>query len=757
MATKQVYSFKNGANSTLQDFLDVAIDTGHSPKTTSKFIERINEYAKLTSSAESGHIRTGESLLTMPMTEFVQNHIEEFSDVMFKLYDDPLGSQIAIDKGKPQSGIGTTLGKIKTVVNEFNKKLTGADKNAEISSKVISELQDKHTNGKDVKRVMGVLDVDAVRSNAVTFDKQLENLDRLMELELKTIRDIEGNVPKADRTLKQLQRLAQSYTKLAQLEAGRDLSIVLMSTGFRISEALSISVYDKSQSQDYNLAKGTFAKRPDLDGVNKYTVYLPPKVMKMTNGVNVSVGETIGKLLESRAVDALERGDTTQLFSYPIYGYDAVTNDIILKESSKAYDYTKYKNASSLPRAMFHPTFGALNSVPLLDANGSLSYYDVGDTLPQGKQVGDLKTIAISYNESSQTVDDFLTAHDYRRTFDTYATEYIDEFLDVDNEKFVDYFTGRISSVVGKRRAADYYIAKPHKVNNKMETFHEGYVKDLLKQINSKRLDTVIEKAKTTKPLPQEKAAYDNVRKNTNYKKQIEDPIPTEQKIAQKTPDTDLDIDNPNFPKEIDDLDIEDQRKYMRALETLDETATDSKEYKDAIYIRNKLEEQARELAQSKGKKVSKTKLATGVGVATAGVLGAGKAISATLPVLGAATGTYFAGEALAKDTSQFADEDDSELMAKAKQIGRAGTELVSGFSPVPTDLSILNLAPESIRGDNQFRTAGEILFPTVEERKRFKDREERDEVLEAEVDEAQSRERENLMDQQMKLLELYN
>ena len=95
--------------------------------------------------------------------------------------------------------------------------------------------------------------------------------------------------------------------------------------------------------------------------------------------------------------------------------------------------------------------------------------------------------------------------------------------------------------------------------------------------------------------------------------------------------------------------------------------------------------------------------------------------------------------------------------MARAKQIGRAGTELVSGFSPVPTDLSILNLAPESIRGDNQFRTAGEILFPTVEERKRFKDREERDEVLEAEVDEAQSKERENLMDQQMKLLELYN
>ena len=42
MATKQIYSFKKGANSTLQDFLDVAIDTGHSPKTTAKFIERIN-------------------------------------------------------------------------------------------------------------------------------------------------------------------------------------------------------------------------------------------------------------------------------------------------------------------------------------------------------------------------------------------------------------------------------------------------------------------------------------------------------------------------------------------------------------------------------------------------------------------------------------------------------------------------------------------------------------------------------------------
>ena len=749
MATKQVYSFKKGADSTLQDFLNVAVDTGHSPKTTAKFIERIEEYAKLISNPESGSIKTAEDILNAPMVSFVQDHIEEFSDKMFELYDDPINSKVAIEKGKPQSGIGTTLGKLKTVANEFNKKLSGSDKRAEISSKIISELQDRHTLGKDVKRVLGVLDIESVRSNAVTFDKQLENLDRLMEVELNTIRDIEGNVPKADRTSKQLQKLAQSYTKLGQLEAGRDLSIVLMSTGFRISEALSISVYDKSQSQDYNLAKGTFAKRPDLDGVNKYTVYLPPKVMKMTNGVNVNVGETIGKLLEKRAVEALERGDTTQLFSYPIFGYDPVTNDIVFKQSASAYNYQKYSNNSTLPKAMFDPVTGALNSVPELDAEGKPIRYEIGDNIPKGKDIGDIKTIAISYNESSQTVDDFLTAHDYRRTFETYAREYVDEFEDASSEKFVNYFQGRIKSIVGQRGAIDYYVSKPHKVNKRMEDFHEGYVKNLFNQINSERLNRVIEKAKTTKPLPEDKGVYSTLSKNPNYKIDKEDPIPTKQQVITKEQSVDVDIDNPNFPKEIDNLSVSDQRKYMKALETLDEASLDSKEYKDAVYIRNSLEEQAKGSVKSKG--INKTKL-TGAGVAAAGVLGAGKAISATLPFLGPATGTYFAGEALAKDASQFADEDDSELMAKTKRLGRAGTELVSGFSPIPTDLSLLNLVPEKIRGDNQFRSAGEILFPTADERKNFEEQKERD-LIEDEVDEAQNKAYDSAIDLQMKLL----
>ena len=56
-----------------------------------------------------------------------------------------------------------------------------------------------------------------------------------------------------------LKRLAQAYTRLAQLEAGRDLSLVLMTNGFRVSEALSKSAYDKSKSQDYNLAKDRYS------------------------------------------------------------------------------------------------------------------------------------------------------------------------------------------------------------------------------------------------------------------------------------------------------------------------------------------------------------------------------------------------------------------------------------------------------------------------------------------------------------------
>ena len=64
--------------------------------------------------------------------------------------------------------------------------------------------------------------------------------------------------------------------------------------------------------------------------------------------------------------------------------------------------------------------------------------------------------------------------------------------------------------------------------------------------------------------------------------------------------------------------------------------------------------------------------------------------------------------------------EDESLLKSKARQYSRAGAELLSGISPVPLDLSILNLTNPLIPGekyDVEFKTFGEKIAPTVQER----------------------------------------
>ena len=79
------------------------------------------------------------------------------------------------------------------------------------------------------------------------------------------------------------------------------------------------------------------------------------------------------------------------------------------------------------------------------------------------------------------------------------------------------------------------------------------------------------------------------------------------------------------------------------------------------------------------------------------------------------------AEDALAKDPSEFLLSDDEDIEdAKRRQRIRAGLGVLEGVSPIPLDLSILNLANPIIPGeeyDFKFKTLGEAFAPTAEER----------------------------------------
>ena len=91
------------------------------------------------------------------------------------------------------------------------------------------------------------------------------------------------------------------------------------------------------------------------------------------------------------------------------------------------------------------------------------------------------------------------------------------------------------------------------------------------------------------------------------------------------------------------------------------------------------------------------------------------------LPVVGAGAGLMLAEDALAKDPSEFLLSDDEDIEdAKRRQRIRAGLGVLEGVSPIPLDLSILNLANPIIPGeeyDFKFKTLGEAFAPTAEER----------------------------------------
>ena len=267
MATNEIktpYKFPNKANSTLEDFLDIAVNrAGLGKRSQETFIKLLKEWAvsqevtpeQSRQFSAIGEVKEGlgrknvnDILKSTAYDFFSGGNFEEFSDYVFEKYDSEISKVNKVNaKGeKVLSGLGSSLTKLVTVANEYNKNVGGPNT---IPSKVISSLVDRHTTSKDVKRILGVQQVmgERGRSPLEIMDFIMERIDartnRLMS-EIIQLKDL-GNV---GRTSQESAELAKKYTELAKIEAGKDLMFTLLGTGTRISETLALEAYDHSKN-----------------------------------------------------------------------------------------------------------------------------------------------------------------------------------------------------------------------------------------------------------------------------------------------------------------------------------------------------------------------------------------------------------------------------------------------------------------------------------------------------------------------------
>ena len=84
---------------------------------------------------------------------------------------------------------------------------------------------------------------------------------------------------------------------------------------------------------------------------------------------------------------------------------------------------------------------------------------------------------------------------------------------------------------------------------------------------------------------------------------------------------------------------------------------------------------------------------------------------------MGGAAGAASATEISMRPEEEF-DIEDAILSPDARKQLKAGIAFAEGASPVPLDLSLLNLLP----GEQNFRTLNEIIVPTASELKKQKE-----------------------------------
>ena len=700
-----------------------------------------------------------DELLKMPAFQFMVDHAEELSEFIFDKYDNIEKSEIAIKKGKPTSGASSAFKALSTLAGAYNDLLPPMHSNASINRKPLDNISKKHTATTAPKRLLGGVPTRLIKGShgLEIFEAIIERTDEEAAKHLKVIERITNSTNISSDDLK---ALGSAKTALHRLDAGKDLVFMLISTGGRVSEPLSLLTFDysNSPSSSANTKRSIFAVVPEYENKGSrfeepsgkvigksYRIYYPPKVTKMRTGLGYEVGPTIGSILEKRAEIARKTG-SRQLFSYPVISYampkglakgetiSSIDEATELARASKAYEYGINKKTGAL-------TYGTKSDIPsyLVGTNGILSKIPDKDKYGNIKldSNGNIKYLPLVFNEALQESEDYFTMHNLRQSFSTYARRFAQEQQALKG-KPAGYWTipavfqSRIKDAIGNSaEAAYYFMFGLLDESEHLAEFNEEFTSQfLLNKMNSPRVNKHFDDARGFK-LDLSSSSWKNIGGTGEIP-----PEPKFSKAQQKKLDVEatkkVDLFKGRMPSSIEALKRSNElgkvRQYLKTVKALENDPNN----KDLLYKKQTLEAEGTELLKksAKGGSAGLPGKGTSITGKDLSLLGkAGKGAGKALPFVGAGIGIGLATSAMAKDASEFAkSEDESNVVSQMRQLGRAGAELASGVSPIPLDASLLNLLPGEKFLDRGYRTLGEIVAPTQEERKIHEQRQQDDE-----------------------------
>ena len=299
-----------------------------------------------------------------------------------------------------------------------------------------------------------------------------------------------------------INELADLIGKTFEYDAGKDLTVTLMATGFRNGEALSLQIFDDdvhlieedkvkgekilSDAKEHpeNLKKSTFRRYVDGEGVLRHHIHIPSEVTKTGKMIDFTAGERLSKILEKRATIAQAMG-AKQLFAIPSASYNKLAAKRMLGIISKIEFDAAVKNLENPIEHAF--TYGFTDTANKTIEGKSKSTKILNTMFGTGKgAVFENALPLIAFNEGLGETQSSFTAHAFRRFFATYADDYIRFNLtskgDADEALAIkSYLQGRFADIeASKLEAKKYKAILPYKERANVASFMDDFLEFVL-------------------------------------------------------------------------------------------------------------------------------------------------------------------------------------------------------------------------------------------------------------------------------------
>ena len=296
--------------------------------------------------------------------------------------------------------------------------------------------------------------------------------------------------------------LADYIGKIFEYDAGKDLTVTLMATGFRNGEALSLQIFDDdvhliqedkvkgekiiSDAKEHpeNLKKSTFRRYIDREGVLRHHIHIPSEVTKTGKMIDFTAGERLSKILEKRATISQAMG-AKQLFAIPSASYNKLAAKRMLGIISRIEFEAAVKDLENPIEHAF--TYGFTDTANKTIEGKSKSTKILNTMFGTGKgAVFENALPLIAFNEGLGETQSSFTAHAFRRFFATYADDYIRFNLtskgDADEALAIkSYLQGRFADIEkSKLEAKKYKAILPYKERVNVASFMDDFLEFVL-------------------------------------------------------------------------------------------------------------------------------------------------------------------------------------------------------------------------------------------------------------------------------------